>query len=96
MTLLRKTVQNPVFRKSNIGMEYNLASADNLTALLINFQPGKHDNDFVHAANLQYTNKKWLISWQHQFVGKNYIAEVGYVPRKNYIKLNPSVGYLFS
>ena len=49
----------------------------------------------MHAANLQYSNKKWLLSWQHEYVGKNYTAEVGYVPRDNYIKINPQAGYLF-
>src|SRR5690606_16927211 len=29
------------------------------------------------------------------YVGNNYNAEVGYVPRRNYIKLNPSASYLF-
>jgi hypothetical protein len=28
-------------------------------------------------------------------VGENYTAEVGYVPRKNYVKINPSISYLF-
>ena len=83
----------------NLGIEYNLASADNLwkgkALLLKSFSPGIHDSDFVQAANLQYNSKKWLISWAHEIVGKNYVAEVGYVPRKNYIKLNPSIGYLF-
>lgn len=83
----------------NLGVEYNLASANNAftgKAMIIkSFSPGKNTGDFVHAANLQYTNKKWTIAWQHEYVGKNYNAEVGYVPRNNYIKLNPQVSYLF-
>lgn len=83
----------------NLGLEYNLASANNKwtgkAMMLKSFTPGKSDNDFVHAANLQYTTKKWIVAWQHEYVGKNYNAEVGYVPRNNYIKLNPQVSYLF-
>ncbi|MFI5185239.1 MAG: DUF5916 domain-containing protein [Chitinophagales bacterium] len=83
----------------NIGAEYNLASSNNLWTgkfmVLQSFSPGNNKNSFTHAANLQYNDRHWLISWQHEYVGKNYLAEVGYVPRNNYIKLNPSIAYLF-
>jgi len=83
----------------NLGLEYNLASSNNLwtgKAMFIkSFSHGLNDQDFVHAANLQYNSKKWLIAWQHEYVGKNYNAEVGYVPRKDYIRFFPLVGYLF-
>ena len=83
----------------NIGAEYNLASPDNKwtgkALLLKSFSPGKIGSDFVHAANLQYSGKKWTISWEHDIVGKNYTAEVGYVPRSNYIKINPQISRLF-
>ena len=49
----------------------------------------------MHAANLQYNSRSWLLYWQHEYVGKNYNAEVGYVPRNGYIKLNPQAGYFF-
>lgn len=83
----------------NFGIEYNLASSNNLwtgKAMFVkSFSPGVNNNDIVHAANLKYANRKWTISWQHEFVGKSYSAEVGYVPRNNYVKLNPQVNYLF-
>ncbi len=83
----------------NIGLEYNLASSDNLwtgkALVLRSFSPDKKGNDYVHAMNLQYATRKWTLSWQHEAIGKNYNAEVGYVPRKGYIKLNPTAGVLF-
>ena len=83
----------------NIGLEYNLASSNNLwtgKALIVkSFSPDKDGKDFTHAANLQYWDRKLLISWQHEYVGENYNAEVGYVPRKKFIKVNPQAGYLF-
>ena len=83
----------------NIGAEYNLASANNLWTgklmFLKSFSPDVSGNTFTHAANLQYNNRHWLLLWQHQYVGKNYTAEVGYVPRSNYINLNPTAAYLF-
>ena len=83
----------------NLGVEYNLASANNSLSgkamMIKSFSPGKSSGNFVHAANLQYTDKKWLLAWQHEYVGKSYSAEVGYVPRSNYIKINPQTGYNF-
>lgn len=83
----------------NIGMEYNLASANNLwtgkAMLLKSFSPGKSNKDFVIADSIQYLSREWKISWQHEMVGENYYAEVGYVPRKNYTKINPAIAYLF-
>jgi hypothetical protein len=83
----------------NLGIEYNLASVNNAftgkAMMLKSFSPGKSTGDFVHAANLLYTGKKWMLAWQHEYVGKSYNAEVGYVPRNNYIKINPQIGYNF-
>jgi hypothetical protein len=83
----------------NIGLEYNLASSNNewtgKTLFLKSFSPGSKGNDYTHAANLQYWNRKLLLAWQHEYVGENYDPEVGYVPRRKYIKVNPQAGYLF-
>ena len=83
----------------NIGFEYNLASSNNVwtgkVMFLKSFTPGKQSNDLVHAAHLQYNSRRWLLYWQHEYVGKNYNAEVGYVPRNEYIKINPQAGYNF-
>lgn len=77
----------------NIGLEYNLASSNNLwTGKLLglkSFTPGIKGRDYVQAANLQYLSKYWTLYLQQQYVGKNYIAEVGYVPRNGYNKLSP-------
>jgi hypothetical protein len=96
-----KDSSKPVYSlfNRNIGAEYNLASANNLWngkfMLLKSFTPGKNSNSFTHAANLQYNTRHWLLLWQHEYVGQNYSAEVGYVPRNNYIKLSPTISYLF-
>ena len=83
----------------NIGAEYNLASSNNIWTgkliLLKSFAPGKNNNSLTHAANLQYNSRHWLLLWQHEYAGKNYSAESGYVPRINYIRLNPNAAYLF-
>ena len=83
----------------NRGLEYNLASSNNRwtgKAMLIkSFTPGNRGRDFVHAGHLQYSGRRWFLFWQHEYVGKNYNAEVGYVPRRGYIKFNPVAGYTF-
>jgi hypothetical protein len=91
----------PVYSRynRNAGLEYNLASSNNLwtgkAMVLKSFSPGVKGNDFVHAGNLQYASRTLTVGWQHEYVGRNYNPEVGYVPRRGYIKLNPQVGYLF-
>lgn len=83
----------------NLGFEYNLASANNLWTgkllMLKSFSPTSKGRDVVHAGNLQYTGKKWTINGAYEYIGNNYTADVGYVPRKGYIKLYPSIAYLF-
>jgi hypothetical protein len=83
----------------NAGLEYNLASSSNVwtgkAIVMKSFSPDKKGNDFMQAANLQYISGNWNINWQHEFVGRNYNAEAGYVPRTGYINLNPQAAYLF-
>lgn len=83
----------------NIGIEYNLASRNNIWTgkgfILKSFSPGVKDKDFVQAAHLQYNSRRWNFLLQEEFVGKNYIAEAGYVPRNGYIRINPVATRLF-
>lgn len=81
------------------GIEYNLASSTNTwtgkAVTMKSFSPNGGNNDIMQAANLRYWTGNWDISWQHEYVGRDYNAEVGYVPRRGYINLNPQIGYLF-
>jgi hypothetical protein len=83
----------------NVGLEYNLASANNVwtgkAMVLKSFSPGKTGRDMVQAAHLQYASRRWNVLLQEEYVGRNYTAEVGYVPRNGYFRVNPSAGYLF-
>lgn len=90
--------QGNTFNK-NLGFEYLIAPSNNLwsgkTIFIKSFTPNKSGNDFLNAGNLQYSNRKWIVSWQHEIVGNNFNAEVGYVPRNNYLKIAPSITRLF-
>ncbi len=83
----------------NVGLEYNLASANNLwtgkAIVLKSFSPNIKSEDITHAANLQYASRKLTISWQQEYVGKNHNTEVGYVPRRDYIRLVTKALYNF-
>ncbi len=83
----------------NVAVEYNLFSKNNAWTgklmYLKAFTPSSKTDDGALAGNLLYANKQWTYSMQAERVGNNYTAEVGYVPRINYGKLNPQIGYLF-
>jgi hypothetical protein len=93
--------EKPIYSQynRNIGLEYNLASANNLwtgkAMVLKSFGPDNVGNGFVHAANLKYASGNLTWNWQHEYVSKDYTAEVGYVPRNGFYKINPAVDYLF-
>ena len=88
----------PKFNR-NLGLEYNLASSNNLwrgkAFLFKSFSPDDAGNGITQAVNLEYKSQKWNWGVQEESVGKNYRAEVGFVPRNGYIKINPFLGYLF-
>jgi hypothetical protein len=83
----------------NLGFEYNLASSNNLwtgkALFLKSFSPQKTEKDYTYAGNLQFASRKFIVSGQYEYVGSGYTAEVGYVPRTNYIRTNPQASYLF-
>lgn len=101
--LLRRDEKSPLYLinpyNRNIGLEYNLASPNNVwtgkAILLKSFSKNISKEDWIHAANLQYTSKRWSIGWQQEYVGKQYNADVGYVPRKDYVKLSLAIAKTF-
>ncbi|MET0244681.1 MAG: DUF5916 domain-containing protein, partial [Flavitalea sp.] len=90
----KSTVPSKSFNRT-AGLEYNLASSNNkLTGKLLglkSFGPASQSRDEVVAGHLQYLSKKWTLYYQQQYVGRNYTAEVGYVPRNGYNKFSPLV-----
>lgn len=91
--------EQPIYSQfnRNAGLEYNLASSNNLwtgkAMVLQSFGPDNVGNGFVHAANLRYSSGNLTWNWQHEYVSKNYTAEVGFVPRNGFYRINPMVGY---
>lgn len=91
----------PVYNEynRNLGVEYNLASPKNAWTgkilLIKSFTAGSQSDEMVKTGHLQYLVKKWTIAMQYEDVGKGYHADVGYVPRKGYIKLYPQIARRF-
>ncbi|WP_299534070.1 DUF5916 domain-containing protein [Ulvibacterium sp.] len=90
--------QFPKFNR-NLGVEYNLASSNNLwngkAFFLKSFAPQQVGNGVTQAAHLEYKSRKWNWRIQQEWVGEEYTAEVGFVPRRGYVKFNSFLGHLF-
>jgi hypothetical protein len=82
-----------------IGLDYNLASRNNKWEGKFfyhkSFSPGNPGDSYAHASYLQYNAKYFYFENNHEFVGKNYNAETGYVPRTNYWRWEPNIGLWF-
>lgn len=83
----------------NIGFEYNLASSNNIWTgkllFLQSFSPSSNGNDQTIAGHIQHNSRRWNYRVQYEYVGQNYTAEVGFVPRLNYHGFYPTIGHLF-
>lgn len=83
----------------DLGLEYNLYSADNLWSgkfiIHKSFSPHLSGDELLHTANLEYDRKNFSVEWVHEYVGDNYNAEVGFVRRKGYYRIGPDMRYTF-
>jgi hypothetical protein len=94
------------------GADYNLQSANNkwLGKLFYHysFTPQNLANASANASFLSYSTPKFSWEWNHEYVEKNYLASVGFVPRiffydpqtglttrETYLRFEPSIRYKF-
>lgn len=70
-----------------LGVDYKLASLDNKwTGIFFahkSFTPGLRGDDYAHASYLNFSIPNLDIMWNHEYVGRNYRADVGFVPRQD-------------
>ena len=76
------------------GIEYNLASPNNFWTgkafLQQSFTPNRQSsNSLSQGFNLAYSRKTFLLELKQFYVGKEFYAETGYVPRIDYFRINP-------
>ncbi|MEM1220990.1 MAG: DUF5916 domain-containing protein, partial [Bacteroidota bacterium] len=82
-----------------LGLDYNLASADNRWVGKVFYHHSQTEgNGFdggQHGAFLEYSVRNWRASWRHQWVDEDFNAEVGFVPRTGFIRINPAARAFF-
>lgn len=81
------------------GVDFNLASSDNRwTGKAFYhqaFYPNAPKEAFAAAGMISYNTQNVKLTWDQAWVGNNYKAEVGYIPRKGYHQISPAAGYKF-
>lgn len=81
------------------GVDFNLATADNRwTGKAFYhqaFYPNASTDAFAMAGMVSYNTQNLAISYDQAYVGSNYQAEVGFVPRKGYNQISPTLDYKF-
>lgn len=80
-----------------VGLDYNLASKDNKWRGKFFYHQAitneQNPDQYAHASFLAYDTPKLGIFWNHEYVGKNYQADVGFVPRSDHWRLEPFIRY---
>ena len=76
------------------GLEYNMQSRNNFwTGKLFgqkSFTPKANvAEEYSQGLNLAYSRKNYLLELMQLYVGKDFNAETGYVPRRDYLQFNP-------
>lgn len=82
-----------------IGIDYNLATSSNLwagkTFLHKSISASATGLSLAHGIDLTYNKREYLATWQHEYVGDGYDAQVGFIRRKDYFKIGPEFRYFF-
>jgi len=95
---LKENQNNTSEYNRNIGLEYNYFSADNLwnakLLFLKSLSPVSQQQGEVFASHIGYQSTRWNWRLQQEYISGDYSAEVGFIPRNNYIKLQATGGYL--
>ena len=82
----------------NIGLEFNYFSEDNFwngkLLYLKSFDNKEFNKGSVFASHIGYQSINWNLLLQQEYISEDYFAEVGFVPRKNYFKIQAKAAYL--
>lgn len=77
------------------GLQYNLFSNNNKwEGKFFTSQsddPVNDTQDWSHGSSLRYNSKRYFASWNHEYIGENYNAAMGFVPRKGFFRVSPSI-----
>ena len=94
-----QSIFNPNEYNRMLGVEYNLASEDNRwTGKALyhrTFESGEKEAPRTLNAYILYSDLHWRWSISYLDIGAGYNPEVGFVPRVDYKRFNPDLGYRF-
>lgn len=80
-----------------VGMDFNIFSENNYwrgkAFFHQSFSDGYEKDAFAQAFWLRYNTGKVFLEWNHEYVGENYQADVGFLPRHDYFRLEPIASY---
>jgi hypothetical protein len=76
------------------GLQFNLASQDNFWSgrayAFHSFTDGIDDgSEFSQGLEMSYSRQKFQVGLNQQYVGENYFAAAGYVPRTDFVRFHP-------
>jgi hypothetical protein len=82
------------------GVEYNLASRDNFLNTKFfgqkSFTSGKTaSQEYSQGIDFTYSRKSYLLAFREYYVGRDFNAETGYVPRTNFLRIDPQLTIKF-
>ncbi|MFI5203723.1 MAG: DUF5916 domain-containing protein [Flavobacteriales bacterium] len=68
-----------------VGLDYNLASMNGKYTgkafFHYSFSPEVTQNNYAFATWVYHSSQNWEWHWNHEYVGNNYMAQTGFVPR---------------
>lgn len=80
-----------------IGFDYNLASADGKWTGKAYYHNSFNETDSKgkssHGVMLNFSTLKYFGSWTHQIIENGFDAKVGFVPRTDFNRVNPVIGF---
>ncbi|MEZ4797454.1 MAG: DUF5916 domain-containing protein [Flavobacteriaceae bacterium] len=82
-----------------LGIDYNLASADNTWVgkyfLHKSFSPDVDDKDMSAGVSTSYNSRNWNFRAAAVFVGENYRSDLGFLRRTDVFKISPRIERVF-
>ena len=80
-----------------IGIDYNLASADNTYVGKFythkSLSPDDTDGNLSVGTNLQYNTRTWSGFLDATYIDEEFVSDLGFIPRKGILKWGGKIGY---
>jgi hypothetical protein len=82
-----------------LGLDFNLRSEDNKWLgkyyLHKSLVPDAGDKEFSSGGFLEYNTRNWKLNFGGTYVGEDFQADLGYVPRNDIFRVDPVVSRIF-